>query len=109
MSFIRTVIPIIILILQLIILSKHVVTLNCLIKKYFSFLFANSNLILFFMVEFEIFSLVIMSLLLTIIPIASILRKAKKKKRSKNIVNESSIDKEVIESLFDQFSSSVLF
>ena len=60
------------------------------------------------MVEFEIFSLVIMFELLTIIPIKQYFEKSQEEKKDQNnIVNESSIDKEVIESLFDQFSSSV--
>ena len=60
------------------------------------------------MVEFKIFSLVIMFELLTIIPIKQYFEKSQEEKKDQNnIVNESSIDKEVIESLFDQFSSSV--
>jgi signal transduction histidine kinase len=67
-----------------------------------------ANLILFFVVEFKIFSLVIMFELLTIIPIKQYFEKSQEEKKDQNnIVNESSIDKEVIESLFDQFSSSV--
>jgi len=59
-------------------------------------------------VEFKIFSLVIMFELLTIIPIKQYFEKSQEEKKDQNnIVNESSIDKEVIESLFDQFSSSV--
>ena len=46
--------------------------------------------------------------LLTIIPIKQYFEKSQEEKKDQNnIVNESSIDKEVIESLFDQFSSSV--
>jgi signal transduction histidine kinase len=67
-----------------------------------------ANLILFFLVEFKIFSLVIMFELLTIIPIKQHFEKSQEEKKDQNnIVNESSIDKEIIESLFDQFSSSV--
>jgi len=78
-------------------------------KKNISLIFLLiANLILFFVVEFKIFSLVIMFELLTIIPIKQYFEKSQEEKKDQNnIVNESSIDKEVIESLFDQFSSSV--
>jgi signal transduction histidine kinase len=67
-----------------------------------------SNLFLFFVVDFKIFSLVIMFELLTIIPVKQHFEKSQQEKEGQNsIVNESSIDKEIIESLFDQFSSSV--
>lgn len=60
------------------------------------------------MVEFKIFSLVIIFELLTIIPVKQYFEKSQEEKKDQNnIVNQSSIDKEVIESLFDQFSSSV--
>ena len=78
-------------------------------KKNTSFFFLLiANLILFFLVELKIFSLVIMFELLTIIPIKQYFEKSQQEKKDQNnIVNESSIDKEIIESLFDQFSSSV--
>ena len=78
-------------------------------KKNISLIFLLiANLILFFVVEFKIFSLVIIFELLTIIPVKQYFEKSQEEKKDQNnIVNESSIDKEVIESLFDQFSSSV--
>ena len=67
-----------------------------------------ANVILFFVVEFKIFSLVIIFELLTIILVKQYFEKSQQEKKDQNnIVNQSSIDKEIIESLFDQFSSSV--
>ena len=67
-----------------------------------------ANIILFFLVELKIFTLVIIFQVLTTITIKQYFEKNKQEKKDqKNLSNNASVDKEIISSLFDQFSSSV--
>ena len=67
-----------------------------------------ANIILFFLVELKIFTLVIIFQVLTTITIKQYFEKNKQEKKDqKNLSNNVSVDKEIISSLFDQFSSSV--
>ena len=67
-----------------------------------------ANIILFFLVELKIFTLVIIFQVLTTITIKQYYEKNKQEKKDqKNLSINASVDKEIISSLFDQFSSSV--
>ena len=67
-----------------------------------------ANIIIFFLVELKIFTLVIIFQVLTTITIKQYFEKNKQEKKDqKNLSNNASVDKEIISSLFDQFSSSV--
>ena len=67
-----------------------------------------ANIILFFLVELKIFTLVIIFQVLTTITIKQYFEKNKQEKKDqKYLSNNASVDKEIISSLFDQFSSSV--